>query len=203
MILKISHAKLVKEKKRYSEFRCGIATMFYLWWKCKVFVSQSFSFVFSAASLERFGDLIADIETERKRMVSWVFALFLAKFLLFFRLASSGVLSVCTTRLCITHWGRVMHICISKLTIIGSDNGLSPGRRQAIISTNAGILFIEPLGTNFNEILIEIHIFSFKKIHLKMSSGKCRPCCCGLNVLTHCGLSAPYGIIDFGLYWCR
>ena len=33
----------------------------------------------------------------------------------------------------ITHWGRVTHICVSKLTIIGSDNGLSPERRQANI----------------------------------------------------------------------
>ena len=33
------------------------------------------------------------------------------------------------------------------LSIIDSDNGLSPGRRQAIIWTNAGILLIEPLGT--------------------------------------------------------
>ena len=32
-----------------------------------------------------------------------------------------------------------MHICISKLTNIGSDNGLSPGQRQTIIWTNAGI----------------------------------------------------------------
>ena len=48
------------------------------------------------------------------------------------------------------------HICVNKLTIIGSDNGLSPGRRQAIIWTNAGILLIGPLGTNFPEILIEI-----------------------------------------------
>ena len=77
-----------------------------------------------------------------------------------------------------------MHICISKLNIIGSDNGLSPGRRQAIIWTNAGILLIEPLGTNFSEILIAIAIFSFKKKHLKMSSGKCRPFCLGLNVLS-------------------
>ena len=51
----------------------------------------------------------------------------------------------------LTHWGRVTYICVSKLTIIGSDNGLSPGRRQAIIWTNAGILLIRPLGTNFNE----------------------------------------------------
>ena len=85
----------------------------------------------------------------------------------------------------LTHSGRVTHICVSKLIIIGSDNGLSPGRRQAIIWTNAGILSIGPLGTNFNKILIEIHTFSFKKMHLNMSSGKRRPFCLGLNVLTH------------------
>ena len=53
----------------------------------------------------------------------------------------------------LTYWGRVTHICVSKLTIIGSDNGLSPGRRQAIISTNAEILLVRTLGTNFSEIL--------------------------------------------------
>ena len=56
----------------------------------------------------------------------------------------------------LTHWGRLTHICISKLSILGSDNGLSPGRRQAIIWTNAGIWLIGPLGTNFSEILIAI-----------------------------------------------
>ena len=75
----------------------------------------------------------------------------------------------------LTHWGRVTHICVSKLTIIGSNNGLSPGRHQAIIWTNVGILFIEPLETNFSEILIVIQIFSFKKMRLKMSSAKWRP----------------------------
>ena len=60
----------------------------------------------------------------------------------------------------LTHWGRVTHICVSSLTIIGSDNGLSPGRRQAIIWTNAGILLIGPMVTNLGEIGIEIHIFS-------------------------------------------
>ena len=75
------------------------------------------------------------------------------------------------------------HICVSKLTIIGSDNGVSPGRRQAIIWTNAGILLIGPLGTNLNGMSIEIQAFSFKKIRLKMSSGECRPFCLGLNVL--------------------
>ena len=82
----------------------------------------------------------------------------------------------------LTHWGRLTHICFSKLTIIGSDNGLLPGRHQAIIWTNAGILLIEHLGTNFSEILNEIHTFSFKKMHWKMLSGKWRPCCLGLNV---------------------
>ena len=64
---------------------------------------------------------------------------------------------------CITHWGRVTHICVSKQTIIGSDNGLSPGRRQAIIWTNAGILLIGPLGTNFSEIFIGIQAFFFQE----------------------------------------
>ena len=62
------------------------------------------------------------------------------------------------------------HICVGKLTIIGSDNGLSSGRRQAIIWTNAGIFLNWPLGANFSETLIEIHIFSFKNMHLKMSA---------------------------------
>ena len=38
----------------------------------------------------------------------------------------------------LTHWGRVTHICVGNSPIIGSDNGLSPDRRQAIIWTNAG-----------------------------------------------------------------
>ena len=83
----------------------------------------------------------------------------------------------------LTHWGRVTHICASKLIIISSDNGLSPDRHQAIICSNAGILSIGPLVTKPNEISITIHIFSFKKMHLKMSSGKWRPCCPSLNEL--------------------
>ena len=83
----------------------------------------------------------------------------------------------------LTHWGRVTHICVSKLTIIASDNGLSPGRRQAIIWNNAGIFSIGLLGTNFSEIVIKIHTFSFKKMHLKTPSGKWRPSCLYLNVL--------------------
>ena len=80
-------------------------------------------------------------------------------------------------------WGRATHICVSKPTIIASGNGLSPGRHQAIIWNNAGILSIGFLGTNVSEILIEILTFSFKKMRLKVSSAKWRPFCLGLNVL--------------------
>ena len=83
----------------------------------------------------------------------------------------------------LTHWGPVMHRCISKLTTIGLDNGLAPGRRQAIIWSNAGILLIWPVGTNYSEILITIHTFSFKNIRLTMSSAKCCPFHIGLNVI--------------------
>ena len=128
--------------------------------------------------------------------------------------------------LLLTHWGRVMHICVSKQAIIGSDNGLSPGRRQAIIWTNDGILLIGTLGTNFSEIVIEIRIFSFKKMGLNVSSAKWRPFCLGLNVLTRgiplhlnlpmtlrayysqfsltpSGLMASYGRIKMGLHWLQ
>ena len=75
------------------------------------------------------------------------------------------------------------HIGISKLTIIGLDNGLSPGRREVIIWTNTVILFIRPRGTNFNKIAIEIQMFSLKKMRFKMSSAKCCPFRLDLNVL--------------------
>ena len=75
------------------------------------------------------------------------------------------------------------HICVNKLIIIGSDNGLLPGCRQAIIWSNVGILLIGLSGANFSEILTKIHTFSFKKMHLKILSGKLLPFCLGLNVL--------------------
>ena len=77
-----------------------------------------------------------------------------------------------------------------KWVIIGSDNGMSPVRRQDIIWTNAGILLTGPWGTNFSERLIGIQTFSFKKLHLNMSSEKWRLFCLGLNILrrmSNCG----------------
>ena len=79
-----------------------------------------------------------------------------------------------------THWSRVTHICVSRSTIVGCDNGLSPGRSQVIIWTNAGILLIGPLETKFSEILIKMYKISFRKMHLKISSRKWRPFCLGL-----------------------
>ena len=81
----------------------------------------------------------------------------------------------------LTHWGWVMHICVGNLTIIGSDYGLSPGRHQAIIWTNTGILLIGTLGTNFSEISIAILTFSSKKNRLKLSSAKWWPFFLGLS----------------------
>ena len=68
----------------------------------------------------------------------------------------------------LTHLGQVTHICVSKQTNNGSDNGLSPGPRQVIIWPHAGILLIRTLGANFSEILGDIHSFSFSKMHLNM-----------------------------------
>ena len=66
---------------------------------------------------------------------------------------------VCVRDWYLTHWGRVTHIFVGNLSIIGSDNGLSPGWRQAINCTNAGILLIGRLVTNFSEILIQLLAF--------------------------------------------
>ena len=91
------------------------------------------------------------------------------------------------------------HIGVSKVTISGPYNGLSPGRRQAIIWTNAGILLIRILETNFSEIWSEIHTFLFKKMYLKMSSAKWWQFCLGLNVLKsgHCNSFKDRVLADF------
>ena len=102
----------------------------------------------------------------------------------------------------LTHWARKTHICVGNLTIIGSDNGLTPGRRQAIIWTNAGILLFGPSGTNFSDISIEIVTFSFKKMQMKASSAKWRPYCFGLNVLTDVFIYMICILIEVSLEVC-
>ena len=88
----------------------------------------------------------------------------------------------------LTLWGRVTCICVGKLAIISSVNGLAPGRRPVIIWTNAGILSILTLGTNFSDNLSEMHAVLFKKMHLR-TSAKWHPFCLGLNVLSLCYFS--------------
>ena len=83
----------------------------------------------------------------------------------------------------LTHWSQVTHIGVIKLTIIGSDNGLSPSWCQAIIWTNAILLPLGTSGANFSEIFSELHAFSFEKVHLQMLPAKWRQLCLGLNVL--------------------
>ena len=51
----------------------------------------------------------------------------------------------------LTQRGRVTHIWVNRLTIIGSNDGLLPVRRQDIIWTNAEILWIGQLGRNLSE----------------------------------------------------
>ena len=101
----------------------------------------------------------------------------------------------CKTKL--AHRSRMTHICVNKIIIIGSGNGLSSGQRQAIIWISAGILLIWHLGIN----LIEINTFSFMKMHMKMSSEKWRIFHLGLNELFKSkGSSIPYTV--YTLY-CR
>ena len=89
--------------------------------------------------------------------------------------------SVLSPNVFLTHWGWVTHICVSKLTSIGSDNGLSPVRCRTIIWNNAVILLIGLLGANYIEILTKIHTFSVKKMHLKILSAKCLQFCLSLT----------------------
>ena len=78
--------------------------------------------------------------------------------------------SVNNTISTLTHWGEwCIYASVSYATIT-SDNGLLSGRRYAIIWTNAGILLIGPFRRHFSGILIQIQTFSFKKMHLEVSS---------------------------------
>ena len=58
-------------------------------------------------------------------------------------------------------------ICVVNRVSIGSNNGLSPGRRQAIIWTNADISSIRTQRAYFNEIAFEIQIFLFMKMRFE------------------------------------
>ena len=71
------------------------------------------------------------------------------------------------------YWGRVTHICVTKLNVIGSDNGyndLSPDQRSVIIWMNPGQLSIWPLGTNFSKLYTFIQENAFENVVWKMTA---------------------------------
>ena len=100
-------------------------------------------------------------------------------------------------RYMLTHLQCLIYALVNRVST-GSDNGLSPFQCQAIFWTNAGLLSIGLIGTNFSEIVIKIQNFSFTKMHLKISSVKWQPLCPGENVLISYQdnfISFPYGIM--------
>ena len=62
------------------------------------------------------------------------------------------------------------HIRVGKITIIGSNNRLSPGRHLVIIWINVGISLIGPLRTKFSEILIFVQENVFKNVTCELAS---------------------------------
>ena len=72
----------------------------------------------------------------------------------------------------LTHWGRVKHMCVSKISIIVSDNGL--WTQSHYLNQCLNIVNWTPGRLNFREILNEINTVSFKKMHLNMSSAQWR-----------------------------
>ena len=105
----------------------------------------------------------------------------------------------------LTYSDWVTHICFSKLTIIGSDNRLSPGRWQAIIWTIAGILLIWPEGTTFSAILIKNayiviieNIFDKVVCKLQMHTNACtlsKPWCNLLYQFLYVGKELAFGLL--------
>ena len=98
----------------------------------------------------------------------------------------------------LTHWGRMVHICVGNLTIIGSDNGLLPDQCQANIRINGGILWIEPLGTNS---------VKFQSKFMHFHSRKCIWKCCLQNDVYFISVStfslslAQLGLGSVGCQW--
>ena len=86
----------------------------------------------------------------------------------------------------LTHWGRVTHICVSKPTIIGSDNGLSPGRSSSHYPDQCrnivNLTLRNKLQWNFNRYSsIFIQENPLENVVWKMAAILCRPQC--VNVM--------------------
>ena len=86
------------------------------------------------------------------------------------------------TTIWLTHWDRVTHICVGKLIIIVSDNGLLPARRQAVIWHNIRDIVNWTLGNklqwNFNRNSnIFIQENAFESVICEMASILYQPQC--------------------------
>ena len=97
-------------------------------------------------------------------------------------------------------WAKWCQMTQEMLVNNGSDKDLSPVLHQTITCTNTDLLYSGPPATNFSEISIKILQFSFKKMNLKMSSGKWRPFCPGLLAVWY---KTKFGSQNFGyqIWW--
>ena len=103
----------------------------------------------------------------------------------------------------LTHWSRVTHICVSKLTNIGSDNGLPPSRRQAIISTKCWYIVNWSLGNKFQWNLnqnqyIFIQENAFESVVCEMAAILSQPQCVKLSIMC-CHI--PHMLSWLVLFW--
>ena len=92
----------------------------------------------------------------------------------------------------LTNWGRVTHICVDNLTVIGSENGLSPGRRQASIWNQCWNIVNWTLGNKlqwkFNQnsnIFIQENVF--ENVVCEMAFILSRPQCVKQTMLEEVG----------------
>ena len=96
------------------------------------------------------------------------------------------------------------HICVTKSSLVHIRACRLAGAKP-FIWTNVGLLPIRRLGTKFNEILIKLHTFLFKKIHFKMSpemaSNLSRPQCVKCKQSCHWNLCFFLESHDFILFW--
>ena len=84
-----------------------------------------------------------------------------------------------TDRSALTHWGRMSHICHKFVwTIACRLLAAKPLSDPMLIYCR-----LDPSEQTSGELLLDIHIFSFRGIRLIISSAKWLPFCLGLNVL--------------------
>ena len=119
------------------------------------------------------------------------------------RLLSNPLIDNLLTLIYITRLSPYCRIYASvNLVSIGSDNGLSPIRRKAIIYTSSELLSIGPFGINLSEILIKIQNFTFTEMHMKISFPKWRPFCAvgdglaGANIVSAGSSLAGDGLVS-------